>query len=140
MDLQDTPNILEKMISDQGCAAIEAPLSVLLKTLADFAENTHPEGLADYGGEEDMLMAEWYTPFKASGLEVLLVRQFIVQGGAVLQLQVRRRYAHAPATLRVPGASDWQLESPSFLEATSALSQALAGVAPMSTEVVLDRM
>jgi len=98
-------------------------------SLAASTELPRPTGLVDYGGEEDMLLAEW------SGEDVVLSRQWIFSGGCIWQLQIR---LHFSGQALPAGSTDWQLSAESFLTASAPLVALLHGGTPADAQVGLD--
>ncbi len=139
MNIQDTPDAFDALLQSRGLSTETAPLDALVASLAAFFDSHKPSGLADYAGDEDMLMAEWHPPFRAPGFEVLLVRQFISADGAIHQLQITRTYAAPPADLKVPGSSGWQMTGAGLVEATQALVAAVGDTAAQATKSGLQR-
>lgn len=121
-ELVDMVQAVQEQEPGQGVAAAVA--SIVAST-----ERSRPAGLVDYGGEEDMLIAE------GAGEDVVLSRQWIFSGGRIRQLQVRLRF---PGQTLPVGSTDWHLSAEAFRLASTPLVALLHQKTPAWTEVVLD--
>ncbi len=135
MQIAESPDRLLAHLAECGQTLDVLVLSTAAEVMAAFFDGDQAEGLASYGGEEDMLIAEWAPPFRAEGLEVILTRQWIAATGAIWQLQLRLHY---PEVTLAPGSTDWQGTSAGFLTGLAGLIGELADRAPGSVGWVLD--
>ena len=94
------------------------------------------EGLASYGGEEDMLIGEWGDLHVSASMVGILSRQLILESGSILQLQLVMTFEQ-PAELA--GSTDWQMTSAGFRRAAVAMIEALPA-RPSALSCRLDRM
>ena len=143
IDLHDALTAYEDFLDQREVDLMTDSLESLIVCHADFFELLKLKGLAPYGGDEDLLMAEWYPRFKAQGIEVLLVRQWILEDGSVYQLQLRRIFAERPQGLVIPGSSGWRLNGSDLIESTAEFVGALnvvLNVAPEATRLSLEKM
>ena len=87
-----------------------------------------------------MMIIEWGPPFQAEGLQIMMVRQWMMQSGSMHQLQIVRTYDAVPEGLRPRGSSGWCLALDSLHKQSEALWHAMTGVQAKHTVVRLDQM
>ena len=137
MLISESVAAFEAHVQSQGQTLEGLAMTAAAEAMATFFEGTKAEGLAAYGGEEDMLIGEWGPAFQRSGIEVILSRQWIEVSGAIWQLQLRLHY---PAHTLAAGSTDWQLQGADFVSKLAPLKAALADAEPPHTHLALHRM